>query len=393
MKCVYCNTNPVGKSDHVFPKSLGGENIYMDCVCDICNNKFSKIERELFQKSLIGLMRSSEGVEGYSKNKRRPAPLKYPEIFQFDKENKIVYEIGIHNGWKPYMRPQFIMVDKKTYSEAPTKEEMVEFIDAFNEWRNKNLTMVTKFPATKGEKYEAVKFILTDGKFQAEKTTLSKVKKEVIHYSLMKDNDEFKDNFEPRLFFDDSNKLIARSRSTEEGIDFIVDLLNYCNKDAAKFRSYSEKNTKEPIRVSFKFNIEMMQQALVKIGLNSLMHYYPDTKYNTLLNPAKDFVNDGKEFRAAISDKMNFLDTNNDIHYVLFYQLNEGLLVRASLFGSHFIHSFLLNDLKLFPRHGHFSALEVNFRTNKQIHFSMDEFILNRIQDMGLLNQQQIFEA
>ena len=97
MKCVYCNINPVKNSDHVFPKSLGGENIYMDCVCDKCNNKFSKIERELFQKSIIGLMRSAEGVEGYSKNKRRPAPLKFPEIFQHDKEEKVVYEVGL---WK-----------------------------------------------------------------------------------------------------------------------------------------------------------------------------------------------------------------------------------------------------------------------------------------------------
>lgn len=393
MRCVYCNINPVGNSEHVFPKSLGGENIYMDCVCDVCNNKFSIIERELFQKSIIGLMRSSEGVEGYSKNKRRPAPLKFPEIFQHEKEDKIVYEVGVHNGWKPYMRPQFIRVGEKIYSEAPTKEEMIEFINAFNEWRNSNLVMVTKFPSKKGEQYKAVKFLLENGKFKTEKTTLNKVKKEIIHYCLMKDNDEFKDNFEPRLFFDDSAKLIARSRSIEEGISFVEDLLNYCNCDAAHFNSFSEKHTKKPIRVSIKFDIDKMQQALVKIGLNCLMHYHPETKYNELLKPAKDYVLNQTPIRTAIDRKIDLLDTRPDMHSVLFYQLKEGLMIRTSLFGGSFTYSFLIEAFNLFPRHGQFSGLEVNFKTSTQHHFSMDEFLLNRIQDMGWLNQQEDFEA
>lgn len=390
MKCVYCNTNPVGKSDHVFPKSLGGENIYMDCVCDECNNKFSKIERELFQKSIIGLMRSAEGIEGYSKNKRRPAPLKFPEIFQHDKEEKVVYEIGIYNGFKPFMRPQIIRIKEKFYAEGGSIEEVKKFVDAFNKWRKENLVMVTHLAKDKSGKSSGVKYILSEGRFHNEKTEVNKIKKEILHYSLMKDA-ELKNDFEPRLFFDDSDNLIARSREPKEGIEFMNALLDYCNTEAAKFSSYKEKKIKEPISVSFKFNMEMAQQALVKIGLNSLMHYYPDTRYNPLLNAAKGFVNSGTEFPAAISDRMNFLDTSNDIHYVLFYQLQEGLLVRVSLFGSNFIHSFLVNDLNLFGRHGNFSGVEVNFRTKKQFHFSMDEFLLNRIQDMGWLNQQEEF--
>lgn len=383
--CVYCEINPVGNSDHVFPKSLGGEDIYMDCVCNVCNNNFSKIERELFQKSFIGLMRSSEGVEGYSKNKKRPAPLKYPEIFQFDKEHKIVYEVGVHNGFKPYIRPQFIQVADKIYSEAPSREEIETFIKAFNDWRNKNLVMITKFPARKGDNYEAVKFTLKDDKYIAEKIELSKVKKEVIHYSLMKDNDEFKEHFEPRMFFDDSDKLIVRSRKVDEGIQFVIDLLNYCNQDAANFRSYSEKNTKDAIRISMKFDMVMMQQALVKIGLNALMHYHPEAKYNPLLKPAKDYVLKGTAIKTAIDKKIDLLDTRHDMHTVLFYQLKEGLMIRTSLFGGHFTYSFLIEAYNLFPRHGHFSGLEVDFKTAKQKHYPMDEYLLNRVNDLGFL--------
>lgn len=387
--CAYCEINQAGNSDHVFPKSLGGEDIYMDCVCNKCNNDFSKIERELFQKSLIGLMRSSEGVEGYSKSKKRPAPLKYPEIFQFDKEHKIVYEVGLHDGFKPYIRPQFIQIAEKIYSEAPTKEEIEVFIKAFNDWRNKNLVMITKFPSKKGDNYEAVKFLLKVNKYIVEKIELSKVKKEVIHYSLMEDNDEFKEYFQPRIFFDDSDKLIVRSRSVEEGVQFAIDLLNYCNQEAANFRSYSEKNTKDAIRVSMKFDMLMMQQALVKIGLNALMHYHPETKYNPVLKPAKDYVLNGTAIKTAVDKKIDLLDTRQDMHSVLFFQIKEGLIIRTSLFGAHFTYSFLIEGFNLFPMHGHFSGLEVDFKTSKQKHYSMNEFLFNRANDLGFLKNTE----
>jgi len=340
--CVYCKTNPAGNSDHVFPKSLGGESIFMDCVCNKCNNDFSTIERELFQKSIIGLMRSYEGIEGYSKNKNRPAPLKYPEIFHCDKDYKIVYEVGLSYGFKPYIRPQFIKVADKFYGETPTKEEMRLFVDSFNNWRFKNLVMITKFPAKKGDSYEAVRFSLVKNEYRFEKIELPKVKKEIIHYTLMKDNDEFKDFFEPRMFFDDSSKIIVRSRSIDEGINFVCDLLNYCNNDAASFNSFSEKKSKDAIRVSMKFDVKKMQQALVKIGLNCLMHYYPSTKENLLLQPIIDYVRKGTPIRTAVDKKIDLLDTRTDIHTVLFYQLKEGLMIRSSLFGGHFTYSFLI---------------------------------------------------
>jgi hypothetical protein len=388
--CVYCKINPAGNSDHVFPKSLGGESIFMDCVCNKCNNDFSLIERELFQKSIIGLMRSYEGIEGYSKNKNRPAPLKYPEIFQCDKDNKIVYEVGLSYGFNPYVRPQFIKVADKFYGETPTEEEMKLFVDSFNNWRFKNLVMITKFPVKKGDSYEAVSFLLVKKKYKYEKIELPKVKKEIIHYTLMKDNDEFKDFFEPRMFFDDSSKIIVRSRSIDEGINFVCDLLNYCNKDAASFSSFSEKKSKDALRVSMKFDAIKMQQALVKIGLNCLMHYYPLTKENLFLQPIIDYVRKGIPIRMAVDKKIDLLDTRTDIHTVLFYQLKEGLMIRSSLFGGHFTYSFIIENLKVFNSPGQLSGIEVDFKNSKQKHFSMYDFLLNRVSDLGYLKNDTI---
>ena len=77
-------------------------------------------------------------------------------------------------------------------------------------------------------------------------------------------------SYEEKIAPDDSNKLIVRSRSIEEGISFMSSLLNYCETGASKFKSFSDKSTKEPIKVSMKFDVVKMQQALVKIALNSL---------------------------------------------------------------------------------------------------------------------------
>ena len=385
--CAYCEINPAGNSDHVFPKGLGGENIYMDCVCETCNKSFSKIERELLQKSPVGLMRSAEGIEGYLKNKTRPASLKH-QTFHFDEKNKIVYEVEVYNGFKSYIRPQIIKVGDNICAAVPSQEGFEALKKAFKDWRNEHLIMVTKYPSEAGGNYEAVKFLSKEDKYVDEKIELSKAElgnKKVIYYSLMNDCNEIKEYFQPRMFFDDSgkpDKLIVRSRNLEEGIQFVIDLLNSRNQETENF-SYSEKHEKSKIFVSTQFNAVMMQQALVKIGLNALMYYYPETKYNPSLKPAKDFIVKGTAIKAGIDKKIDLLDTRRDMHSVLFYQLEEGLMIRTSLFGSHFIYSFIIEGFRLFQGNGHFSGLEVDYKTAKQKHYPMGEYLLNRANDLG----------
>src|SRR6218665_3844080 len=256
--CAYCEINLAGDSDHVFPKGLGGEDICMDCVCETCNNSFSKIERELLQKSPVGLMRSAEGIEGYSKNKTRPASLKH-QTFYFDEKDKIVYEVEVYNGFKSHIRPQIIKVGDNICAAVPSQEGLETLKKAFKDWRNENLIMVTKYPSKEGGNYEAVKFLLKENKYVAEKIELSKAElgnKKFIYYSLMNDPDEIKEYFQPRMFFNDSgkpDKLVVRSRNLEEGIQFVIDLLNSRNQETKNF-SYSKKHENPKIFVSTQFN-------------------------------------------------------------------------------------------------------------------------------------------
>lgn len=380
-KCAYCEVNVSGNSEHVFPKSLGGQNIYMDCVCNQCNNNFSKSERELFQKSLVGLMRSIEGLEGYSKNKLRPAPLKFSEIFQLDIENQIVYEVGVHSAFKHYLRPQLIQVKDKIYAESGSYPEMENFVKIFNEWRKEDLVLITEFPSRKGEKYKCIQFVLHEDEFLIKKIELIKVKKEAIYYSLLKNNKKIAKHFMPRIFLDDSGKLIVRSRKVEEGIQFIIKLLTSIHKGEGQFKNFTDKNLNDPVHISMSFDVKMMQQALVKIGLNALMHYYPETKYNQLLRPAKNYALGGESIRAGLDIKVPILDNRQDIHSILFYQLNEGIMIRSALFGGSFTYKFLIENLFIFNLVGNVSGLIVDFKNSSQNHYIMDDFLFNLIRD------------
>jgi 5-methylcytosine-specific restriction endonuclease McrA len=50
--CKYCGVKYDKNTEHVFPFGLGGEDTYANFVCTVCNNEFSGLERELYQKLL-----------------------------------------------------------------------------------------------------------------------------------------------------------------------------------------------------------------------------------------------------------------------------------------------------------------------------------------------------
>jgi hypothetical protein len=163
-------------------------------------------------------------------------------------------------------------------------------------------------------------------------------------------------------------------------------LLDYCAFGSSHFKSFSQEKSKEAIKISMQFDVVKMQQALVKIGLNSLMHYYPETKYSDLLTPAKEFVLNEVPLKTVIDQKIELLDTNPKLHTILFHQLEKGLLLRTSLFGGGFVYSTLIENLKLFPSHGQFSAVEIDFKERKQSHLGMDDFLINKLTDLGWID-------
>ncbi|SDH52113.1 HNH endonuclease [Mucilaginibacter gossypii] len=144
-KCIYCGNTYTGKDgEHVFPFGLGGQNLYMDCVCEKCNNAFSALELELYQKSFVGLVRSVEGVEGYNPNKRNPAPFKAPVLLIFDEKNNVVFEVGQQVRMQVFIRPQLFKLNKKFYVEADNVESQRLFADTFVKWKKDSGIFITR---------------------------------------------------------------------------------------------------------------------------------------------------------------------------------------------------------------------------------------------------------
>lgn len=341
--CVYCKTNPVAKSEHVFPKGLGGQSLYMDCVCDTCNNEFSVYERELIQKSPIGIMRSVAGLEGRNPNKNRPAPLKGANLFFFDEESKVVYEMGQHHKFYPYVRPQLIEIENELYLELPSESDFKLMNLAITRWIH-NGALLIDLPKTDGG-FRTIKFIKHDNRYLTEELYTSSTKNSAI-FQLTKTDYEFYNFLTPRLFMDDDNDLHVRASSKEEAVAFIQKLLHALDQRKT-FKSYKHNFPEQPvINVQMSFNGLMLERALVKIGLNCLMHYYPKTKENVLLDEAKRFVKYNTPFQNRFLDERKYwIDNLTDSHSVLFVQQREGLLVRINLFEGSFIFSFYLKDL------------------------------------------------
>ena len=341
--CVYCKTNPASSSEHVFPKGLGGQALYMDCVCNKCNSEFSIYERELIQKSPVGIMRSVAGLEGKNPNKNRPAPLKGANLFFFDEDSKVVYEMGQHHKFYPYVRPQLIEIEKELYLELPSEDDFKSMNTAITKWMH-NGAFLVKLPKT-DRGFSTLKFIKYEEGYITEEMFIHSTKRSAI-FHLINSEDEFYNFMTPRLFLDDDNDLHMRARSKEEAVAFIQKLLVAIDQQKT-FNSYHHNFPEQPvINVQMNFDGMMLERALVKIGLNCLMHYYPSTKENKLLDEAKSFVKHNTSFQNRFLDRRTYwIDNLKDSHSILFVQQKEGLLIRINLFEGDFIFSFYLKDI------------------------------------------------
>ncbi len=369
-KCVYCSVNPPGNSEHVFCAGLGGENIFMNSVCNNCNTRFSPLERELLQNSPIGFMRSVEGIEGHRRNKKRPSPLKHNEIFSVDEVDNIVYEVGSFKALKSFRRPQIIQIKGKIYIEGPDTEDIQEFADAFEKWIKENRIMVLE----KKSIYKGVRFSFTQENVIYDPFE-SKTVKGAAFCVLLNPNSKFNSILAPRIFFDDEKRLKLRSRSHPEAIQFLMEVLQLFHAGPVNLSSYSNRQT-QTINVSASFDIVKVERACVKIGLNSLLHYFPETCNDTLINIAKDFVLEGtKGVKLNFSpQQISGIDELEKIHYVAFIQMHQGLVIRIRLFKT-FIFSFLIEGLVLFLGIGIHSILEIDFINKKQELYDLNSFL------------------
>jgi hypothetical protein len=362
-KCFYCSNTYSKDTEHVFPDGLGGQNLFMSCVCEKCNNDFSKLEGELYQKGIPALMRSLEGVTK-QKKQNKPTYFKAPILLTFDEENKIVYEVSQNNEFKISLKSQIIEINSKFYLESSSQKDVDTLINKFKKWRNDCLKIVLKFPDKDNNSTSYIQFQIDDNKVSSKKTkSFEKIKNSIIVEIL--DNHELSKYLEPRIFLDNKNDLRLRAKSIEESINFIKQFLIFTSK-SVNLKSFSKViNDNGIVYVGHNFDFLKNEQAMVKIMLNCLLYYFPNAKNDTNLENVKAFVTNGKsELKRLIEKTDNIIDSVEKSHNIFFQQYQNNVRIRLSLFNGQICYSVIIESLQILPNMD-YNRLIVDF--NKRV--------------------------
>lgn len=373
-KCKYCGSHYQKDKEHVFPYGLGGEDIYITCVCEKCNNDFSGLERELYQKSPVAFMRSIEGVEGYHTNKGKTSPFRAPLLLGFDEKYKIAYEVGQYSGLDIRLRPQIMSIADIFYLEADSLADIQALNKEFVEWRSKNLKMIIAFPKENQGLTKYIEFKQIGNQFPYNTFNEKiKVEREIIVDILDKEH-ELYPFLSPRLFMDDNRKLHVRCRTAEEAISFITKFAAF-TLHPTPLKSFSNEPLNNlAIYVGQFFNPQKFDRAVVKIALNCLLHYFPDTRCSAEISNCISFVQTGiPVVDLTMGSKNTITDIVTNTHNIFFFQHSNGLFLTVSLFNGSISQTLFISELKILSVNS-YARLLIDYKTRKNIFQTHREF-------------------
>lgn len=371
-QCVYdASYSAKPGSEHLFPEGLGGSNERMTCVSQECNKYFSKLERRLIRSVPLGLMRAAEEPLGYRKGKRWRSLLDDTEYFAVDRKNGITFEAGLAAGFKEFLRPQLIIIHGTIYMDGPDQEHVNIFLKTFYDWWL-NSQIVAFYPPT-GSVWQAYKFRIENGKVEYHQENITKVKGVILCAELQ--DKEFKEGFGPRLFMGDNDDLWARSVTHAESLEMVKLFLESFIISGTQVKSFPDLYLEE-FKVSAGSLIPDIGRALVKIGLNSLMHKFEHIRYHSALDAPKSFVMGKTDSYLWEIDSIKYppFDFNKSIHYIIFHQVIDGIFIKISFFGGSFKIRFPIKDLFLGNYLGAFLVMEINFNNKQHSYMSFDAF-------------------
>jgi hypothetical protein len=328
-KCRYCQHTYSGEGrEHVFPKGMGGPDIYMDNVCGDCNQKFSSYERALMRDSPVAFMRSVEGIEGYGHTDK--GAFLAPILLTFDESKNVVYEVGQRHPFTNFIRPQILLVQEAFYIEGDTRDNTENFNRKFIHWRNKVRYIVIKDV----DKLQWVELVDNGVTYKAVVKQVIEKSKEAVKIDLLHDTDIYFVHLSPRLYLSDLGELRVRARSNEEAIEFLIKLMNHTRKAVPLSSLKKDTFTNPVIYVGQKFNGIQFSQGLVKIGINCLMYYYPTFRDDDAFNECISFVMTGKgAVEIKGEEKSPIKDSVEGTHNIFFQQMTFGMNIRISFFN------------------------------------------------------------
>lgn len=362
-KCRYCQSSYIGGArEHVFPKGMGGPNIFMGNVCGNCNRKFSDYERALMRDSPVAFMRSLEGVEGYGHLEK--GAFLAPILLSFDESRKVVYEVGQRHPFTNFIRPQILFDQDVFYIEGETRDKLESLTKKFNHWRKEVRFIVVKTWLDDEASIQWIEFMDNGTTYETNIKSNCAESKEAIKIDIFSEGHGLFIHLSPRLFLSDLGELRVRARSLNEAIDFLIKLMDSTRKAFALCSYKKDTFTRPLIYVGQKFSGIQISQCLVKIGINCLMHYYKSVKDDDALNDCISFVMTGNgAIEIKGEEKNSIKDSCEGTHNLFFQQTTFGMNVRISFFnGAGGAFSFYVMDLKVMNP-GEFNRLVIDYNS------------------------------
>jgi hypothetical protein len=340
--CRYCNSQYQKNTEHVFPSGLGGQDVYVDCVCPKCNNEFSQLEMELIQKSPVAFIRLIDGTKLEGGKKLR---FKAPIQLHYREDADIVYEMGQGDDVKIFIRPQIIRKDTTYYIEGSIPEDIRELYLLTKKWYDCNLKI--RLPFDSAHPDVALQFKRSGQAFTSEKVTVGRNQKGFVQIYLLDANHDLFNKLESRLYMNDDRDLIVRSRSESEALDFIKGFLRFCAAKGALVSYSNEGKIANPLMsIGQSFKFLQAERALCKIGLNAIFQYFPKYRQDPSFDLAISFVRTGNpEVPSELQQKSEFIDTRDDAHNIFFRSDKGAVYVRISLYAGRFVYIFMIPGL------------------------------------------------
>jgi hypothetical protein len=376
-QCRYCGDayEQGKKGEHVFPKGLGGEDIYMQCVCQKCNGEFSALERELIQLSPVGLMRSVEGVEGYKGKGPRQSPFKAQMLLMADVSKKYIYEVSQYYPMQVDVRPQIVLFDGQLYLEGDTEEGVKTLSQKFNKWKSDSLIILALAHGESADEIVSTKVQIDENGIFATDIPYDKKMKGAIIVSYLESDHHLYHQLSPRLYLDDDLQLRIRARCKADAVRLMEEVIKAVNNKHS-FRSYPTSIERHAtVSVGFSFNSFKFEQAIVKIGLNCLLHYYPDVLNGNLIDDAISFVKTGSPLiHREVEKKSEITDSAENCHTIFFMQTEQSVHIRTGLFQGSVVFSFKIPGLKILSI-GHYNRLVIDYKLKKHRLESQSDFL------------------
>lgn len=364
-RCRYCQCSYSGGTrEHVFPKGMGGPNVFMDNVCGNCNRKFSDYERALMRDSPVAFMRSVEGIEGYGHLEK--GAFLAPILLSFDEDKKVVYEMGQRHPFTNFIRPQFLYVQGAFYVEGDSRQNLQNLDRKFTDWKREVRFIVVKTWTSGSPFIQWIEFLDTGATYKTIARLSCAKSKEAVKIDLLSETHDLFTHLSPRLFLNDLGELRIRARSLKEAIDFLIKFMNY-TRVAVALKSYNKNTFTHPlIYVGQNFNGLQVSQGLVKIGINCLMHCYQTFKNDEAFNECISFVMTGKSTIEIKGEEKNSIkDSGKGTHNLFFQQTTFGMNVRISFFnGAGGAFSFYVMGLMVM-KPGEFNRLVIDYKSCK----------------------------